>query len=244
MTAAPDSSAADNGHRFVRNGHESHVHVIPVAGDPDLGHLLVFGRPADGCLVRVHSRCFYGESLGSQDCDCGPELHKSLDFIQQEGVGVLVYLEQEGRGAGLVAKAMGYRESERTGVDSFTAYHNLGFPVDARRYEYAADSLRGLGLRRIRLLTNNPDKVQALREAGLLVHPEPIYTTPLSERASAYLESKRRRRGHWIPRGEPEQALTSAPGGTRPTRPLHRPVPGTPDPDRTAPPISFPRYHG
>ncbi|WP_328395162.1 hypothetical protein [Nocardia sp. NBC_00416] len=75
------------------------MRVLAVDGNPDLGHLLIFGWPDDGCLVRVHSRCLYGEALGSQDCDCGPELHKSVDLFQEAGSGILVYLEQEGRGA-------------------------------------------------------------------------------------------------------------------------------------------------
>ncbi|WP_063814545.1 GTP cyclohydrolase II [Nocardia fusca] len=198
------SAAAETGHRFTRNGRESRLRVLAVDGNPGLGHVLIFGDPDDDCLVRVHSRCLYGEALGSQDCDCGPELHRSLDLIQDAGAGVLVYLEQEGRGAGLIAKALGYREAERTGADTFTAYRNLGYPDDCRGYQHAANSLLKLGLTRVRLLTNNPDKVRALREAGLTVFPEPLYTEPLSDRAAAYLDAKRRHRGHWIP--------TTAPG--------------------------------
>ncbi|MFI5719215.1 GTP cyclohydrolase II [Nocardia sp. NPDC051750] len=206
MTAAAETSAVDTGHRFTRNGHESQVRVFAVDDNPDLGHVLVFGDPVDGCLVRIHSRCLYGEALDSQDCDCGPELRKSLDLIQQAGSGVLVYLEQEGRGAGLIAKALGYREAERTGSDTFTAYRNLGIPVDSRGYQHAAKSLQDLRLSRVRLLTNNPDKVAALVRAGIEVKAEPLYTPPLSARAAAYLEAKRRRRGHWIPTSEPEPA--------------------------------------
>ncbi|WP_280456868.1 GTP cyclohydrolase II [Nocardia carnea] len=205
MTAAAEASAAATGHRFTRHGHESPLTVFAVDDRPELGHILVFGRPADGCLVRIHSRCLYGEALDSQDCDCGPELRKSLDLIQEAGDGVLVYLEQEGRGAGLIAKALGYREAERTGTDTFTAYRNLGYPEDARSYAHAAAGLRKLGLTRVRLLTNNPDKVAALRAADIAVTPEPLYTPPLSERAAAYLEAKRRHRGHWIPASEPVQ---------------------------------------
>lgn len=205
MTAAAEPSAvATTEHRFTRNGHESPLQVLPVVdGEPQFGHTLVFGRPADGCLVRIHSRCLYGEALESQDCDCGPELRLSLDLIQEAGHGVLVYLEQEGRGLGLIAKAQGYGVAERAGVDTFAAYRSLGFPEDARGYAHAADSLRKLGLTRVRLLTNNPEKVEAVRAAGIDVTIEPLYTPPLSERAAAYLEAKRRRRGHWIPANEP-----------------------------------------
>lgn len=205
MTAAAEPSAvATTEHRFARNGRESPLQVLPVVdGEPQLGHVLVFGRPADGCLVRVHSRCLYGEALDSQDCDCGPELRLSLDLIQEAGHGVLVYLEQEGRGLGLIAKAQGYGVAERTGADTFAAYRSLGFPEDARGYAHAADSVRRLGLTRVRLLTNNPEKVEALRAAGIDVMIEPLCTPPLSDRAAAYLEAKRRRRGHWIPASEP-----------------------------------------
>ncbi|MFD4404563.1 GTP cyclohydrolase II [Nocardia sp. NPDC058499] len=218
MTAAAEPSAvATTEHRFTRNGHESPLQVLPVVdGEPQLGHVLVFGRPADGCLVRIHSRCLYGEALDSQDCDCGPELRLSLDLIQEAGHGVLVYLEQEGRGLGLIAKAQGYGVAERTGADTFAAYRSLGFPEDARGYAHAADSVRNLGLTRVRLLTNNPEKVEALRAAGIEVMIEPLCTPPLSERAAAYLEAKRRRRGHWIPASEsgPVPApATERPGG-------------------------------
>ncbi|WP_280422825.1 GTP cyclohydrolase II [Nocardia carnea] len=206
MTAAAETSAVATEHRFTRNGHESPLAVFAVDGRPELGHVLVFGRPADGCLVRIHSRCLYGEALDSQDCDCGPELRTSLDLIQEAGAGVLVYLEQEGRGAGLIAKALGYREAERTGADTFTAYRNLGYPEDSRSYAQAADSLRKLGLTRVRLLTNNPDKVAAVRAANIAVTAEPLHTPPLSERAAAYLEAKRRHRGHWIPANQPGPA--------------------------------------
>ncbi|MBF6080102.1 GTP cyclohydrolase II [Nocardia cyriacigeorgica] len=189
----------DTGHRFTRGGRDIRVRVQEVAGGAGDGHVLVFGEPADNCLVRVHSRCLYGEALGSQDCDCGPELAKALDRIQDEGAGVLVYLEQEGRGCGLVAKAHGYRESERSGADTFTSYERLGLPADARTYTHAATSLLGLGLSRVRLLTNNPDKVAALTAAGIAVTAVPLATTPLSDRAAQYLEAKRQQRGHWIP---------------------------------------------
>lgn len=168
----------DTGHRFTRGGRDIRVRVQEVAGGAGDGHVLVFGEPADNCLVRVHSRCLYGEALGSQDCDCGPELAKALDRIQDEGAGVLVYLEQEGRGCGLVAKAHGYRESERSGADTFTSYERLGLPADARTYTHAATSLLGLGLSRVRLLTNNPDKVAALTAAGIAVTAVPLATTP------------------------------------------------------------------
>ncbi|WP_433715781.1 GTP cyclohydrolase II [Nocardia sp. CA-084685] len=199
-TAVP--TLGETAHRLTRKGQDLQVRVMEVAGGAEYGHVLVFGEADDGCLVRVHSRCLYGEGLGSDDCDCGPELDKSLDLIWAEGRGVLVYLEQEGRGVGLIAKALGYRESQQSGADTFTSYERLGFPADSRSYLHAAKSLQDLGLTRVRLLTNNPDKVAELRAAGLTVIMEPLLTTALSARAAAYLESKRRRRGHLIPTGE------------------------------------------
>ncbi|MEV0296443.1 GTP cyclohydrolase II [Nocardia sp. NPDC050710] len=199
MTTAA-SNLAEAGHRFARKGRELPVRVIELSDRGDGGgHILVFGDLIDDCLVRVHSRCLYGESLGSDDCDCGPELDKALDMIVEEKAGVLVYLEQEGRGAGLINKARGYAESERAGTDTFASYEQLGLDADARSYGNAADALAGLGITKVRLLTNNPAKAEALREAGLEVSPIPLVTKLLSERAAQYLEAKRRFRGHWIP---------------------------------------------
>ncbi|WP_280493463.1 GTP cyclohydrolase [Nocardia asiatica] len=205
---------ADTEHRFRRNGHDLRVRVVELRGDGERGHLLLFGAVADGCLVRVHSRCLYGEALRSQDCDCGPELDKALDLIQAAGSGVLVYLEQEGRGAGLIAKALGYRESERSGTDTFTSYENLGYPADARTYGATARALADLGLRSVQLLTNNPAKVDALRQQGLQVTVVPLRTRALSERAREYLEAKRSRK-HWIPTDSVPWALEERDGDNR-----------------------------
>ncbi|WP_067687017.1 hypothetical protein [Nocardia jejuensis] len=168
-----------------------------------IGHVLVFGDLRDGCLVRIHSRCLYGDVLRSDDCDCGPEIDLAMDRIQTEGHGVLIYLEQEGRGAGLVVKAKGLRLADRTGVDSFASYLALGHPIDSRSYEQAAEALTQLGLTRIRLMTNNPEKLVAVRGVGITVYPEPLVTAPRSERARRYMESKRRVTGHHLPTIDP-----------------------------------------
>ncbi|WP_433754726.1 GTP cyclohydrolase II [Nocardia sp. CA-135398] len=197
---ADNSSALDDtAHRFTRNGRDLQLRVTEVSGGAEYGYALLYGEVSDGCLVRIHSRCLYGESLGSQDCDCGPELDQALDRIWDEGGGVLIYLEQEGRGSGLIAKALGYRQSERRGIDTFASYESLGLPADSRTYLAAAESLRDLGLTTVRLLTNNPAKVDQLRSTGLAVTRVPLHTEPLSRRAAEYLEAKRRRRGHMIP---------------------------------------------
>ncbi|MEV0248696.1 GTP cyclohydrolase II [Nocardia sp. NPDC050712] len=194
------SKPGETEHRFSRKGRELRVQVIELdGGHGEQGFALVFGQVADDCLVRIHSRCLYGESLFSDDCDCGPELDKALDLIQKAGRGVLIYLEQEGRGLGLIAKARGYRYAERTGSDTFTSYEALGYPADPRTYTVAARGLHALGLRSVQLLTNNPAKVEALVGSGIAVTTVPLRTRALSKRARDYLEAKRRRRGHWIP---------------------------------------------
>ncbi|MFQ6396353.1 GTP cyclohydrolase II [Nocardia sp. KC 131] len=195
--AAP--SLSETGHRLTRKGRELCIRVMPISGGDDGGHALVFGQIADGCLVRIHSRCLYGDALQSEDCDCGPELDKSMDLIQDAGCGVLVYLEQEGRGAGLVNKARGLRTSERLGVDTFDSYERLGLSVDMRCYRLAAEALTVLGLGSVQLLTNNPEKVRAVRDQGITVTVVPLGTRPRSDKARRYLEAKRKRRGHMIP---------------------------------------------
>ncbi|MEV5839148.1 GTP cyclohydrolase II [Nocardia sp. NPDC052112] len=194
------STLDDTAHGFTRKGQTLMVRVMEVAGGGENGHVLVYGEVADGCLVRIHSRCLYGDALGSQNCDCGPELDKALDLMWADGGGVLIYLEQEGRGSGLIAKALGHRESELRKIDTFASYELLGFPMDSRTYLHAAKSLQDLGLTRVRLLTNNPAKVEELRSAGLAVDRVPLHTDPLSREAALYLEAKRRRRGHLLPR--------------------------------------------
>ncbi|MEV6279771.1 GTP cyclohydrolase II [Nocardia sp. NPDC051832] len=193
------SDLPETAHRLTRKGRELQVRVLELTDVRDGGFVLIFGEIDDDCLVRIHSRCLYGDALGSDDCDCGPELDKAMDLIQGKGSGVLVYLEQEGRGAGLIAKARGLRDGDLTGADTFTSYRSMGLPEDSRSYELAAKSLAALGLNTVRLLTNNPDKAHALRAAGIAVTPVPLLTRARSARARQYLEAKRKRRRHWIP---------------------------------------------
>ncbi|WP_324198473.1 GTP cyclohydrolase [Nocardia brasiliensis] len=159
-----DSAPADTGHRLLRKGRDLQVRVHELPGDRDGGHVLVFGEIADGCLVRIHSRCLYGDALRADHCRCGVTLDDAMDRIQAAGAGVLIYLEQEGRGAGLVGKARGLRAAQR---------HEIGTPcnpaADARSYRHAVAALQRLGLRSVRLLTDNPDKVRAVRAGGIRV---------------------------------------------------------------------------
>ncbi|WP_410660515.1 GTP cyclohydrolase II [Amycolatopsis sp. lyj-112] len=157
----------------------------------------IYGEPADDCLVRIHSRCVYSEVLGSVDCDCHDQLRQAKELILEEGAGVIVYLDQEGRGAGLLAKARGYVYSQENQADTFASYRALHLPDDSRDYASAADLLEGLGLTRLKLLTNNPEKMKALELRGIVVK-RVASIVPVSEAAEAYLEAKRRR-GHMIP---------------------------------------------
>ncbi|QLY34621.1 GTP cyclohydrolase II [Nocardia huaxiensis] len=176
------------------------VRVAELPGGSSVGSVLLFGELQADPLVRMHSRCLYGDALRSEDCDCGPELDLSLDRIQAEGGGVLIYLEQEGRGAGLLTKAKGLRLSQTRGWDTYKAYRSLGFPADLRSYEPAAFFLRfELGLGRIRLLTNSPNKVAALRCAGIEVTPVTVHTEPQTERARKYLSDKQILQNHDLP---------------------------------------------
>jgi GTP cyclohydrolase II len=147
-------------------------------------------------LVRIQSSCLYGEVLGSRDCDCRDQLEKAKDLIADKGAGIIIYLEQEGRGAGLHAKARGYEYVQKNGVDTFAAYRALGLRPDHRKYDGAVKLLGDLGVTSVRLLTNNPEKLRALEKQGLTVEREPLVIPP-TERNRNYLESKQRH-GHLL----------------------------------------------
>lgn len=155
----------------------------------------VFGDPQNDCLVRIHSRCVYGEIFGSDTCDCRGQLETSIGLMQQEGAGVLIYLDQEGRGAGLLAKARGYQISQETDCDTFASYAAQGLAADLRDYRDAVVLLNRLGLRSFRLLTNNPAKLVALEDV-FEVKRERL-EVGVSERGRQYLDAKRRY-GHLI----------------------------------------------
>lgn len=147
-------------------------------------------------LVRIHSACFTSEVLGSLKCDCREQLHYALEQIQKEGRGAVLYLFQEGRGIGLGAKIKVYALQER-GFDTVDANTHLGYEEDARSYQCAVEVLADLGVSSARLLTNNPQKIEALSAAGLKVERAPIEVEahPLSR---GYLETKRSRMGHLL----------------------------------------------
>lgn len=150
--------------------------------------------------VRVHDECLTSEVLGSLKCDCRDQLNHALDYIRENGRGVVVYLRQEGRGIGLANKIAAYHLQEQ-GLDTVDANRALGLPDDARSYRAARAILDDLGLRRIRLMTNNPRKVRKLTELGIEVSeriPSFVGTNPHSE---GYLEAKATRMGHLLPAG-------------------------------------------
>ena len=150
-------------------------------------------------LVRVHSECLTGDVLGSQRCDCGPQLQASMAAVTEHGAGVIVYLRgHEGRGIGLLAKLRAYALQD-DGQDTVDANLALGLPIDARHYADGAQILRDLGVSSVRLLTNNPDKVAALERFGVAVTERvPLAINPTEDNLR-YLQTKAERMGHHLP---------------------------------------------
>ncbi|HEY2545368.1 MAG TPA: GTP cyclohydrolase II [Candidatus Acidoferrum sp.] len=146
-------------------------------------------------LVRVHSQCLTGDVLGSLRCDCRAQLELSLKKIGQAGSGVLLYLPQEGRGIGLMNKLRAY-ELQDGGMDTVEANETLGFAADARDYDFSAQILKKLGAKKIRLLSNNPEKVRQLETAGIRVAERVPCQPRISKTSRAYLQTKKRKMGH------------------------------------------------
>ncbi|MEO5585306.1 MAG: GTP cyclohydrolase II, partial [Flavobacteriales bacterium] len=148
-------------------------------------------------LVRMHSSCLTGDIFGSRRCDCGPQLHAAMEMIQREGKGVIVYMQQEGRGIGLLNKLKAYKLQEE-GADTVEANLMLGFDMDARDYGVGAQILHDLGVRRMRLLTNNPKKRTGLVGYGLEITDNvPIQIEP-NEHNHKYLLTKKLKMGHHL----------------------------------------------
>jgi GTP cyclohydrolase II len=148
-------------------------------------------------LVRVHSQCLTGDVLSSQRCDCRAQLELSLKKISHSPSGILLYLPQEGRGIGLMNKLRAYQLQDQ-GMDTVEANESLGFAADARDYEFPAEILKKLGARKIRLLSNNPEKVRQLREAGIDVAERVSCQPRISKISRAYLQTKKRKMGHLL----------------------------------------------
>jgi GTP cyclohydrolase II len=146
-------------------------------------------------LLRIHSQCLTGDVFGSLRCDCRQQLEMALAMIAEEGAGILIYEQQEGRGIGLMAKLKAY-ELQDSGLDTVEANERLGFKADHRDFALPADILKALGVSRVRLLSNNPDKVAALERAGIQVTERVPCEVPLSEHAEEYLKTKKEKLGH------------------------------------------------
>jgi GTP cyclohydrolase II len=172
--------------RDRRDGKE---HVAMVRGDV---------RDVEGVPVRIHSECLTSEIFGSLRCDCRAQLDRALDFMAQQGTGVMLYLRQEGRGIGLGNKIKAYALQQEQGLDTVEANLKLGFPDDLRRYDVAGEMLRSLGVKSVDLITNNPLKIAGLVDEGVPVRrriPSRTLTNPLNV---DYLKTKRDRSGHLI----------------------------------------------
>jgi len=151
----------------------------------------------DEVLVRVHSQCLTGDIFGSLRCDCGQQLSSALDQIEKEERGLLVYLRQEGRGIGLKNKILAYKLQDE-GLDTVEANYHLGFPSDLREYGIGAQIIRECGVRKMRLLTNNPRKIIGLEGYGLEVVGRESIEFKSNSKNKKYLQTKRDKLGHYI----------------------------------------------
>jgi 3,4-dihydroxy 2-butanone 4-phosphate synthase/GTP cyclohydrolase II len=171
------------------NDVDTHEHVALVKGEVS---------PDEPTLVRVHSECLTGDVFGSARCDCGSQLHAAMQMVEQEGKGVVLYMRQEGRGIGLVNKLKAYKLQDEDGLDTVEANVQLGFKPDLRDYGIGAQILRDLGVRKMRLLTNNPKKIIGLEGYGLeVVDRLPIEILSEPENKD-YLKCKRDKMGHLL----------------------------------------------
>jgi 3,4-dihydroxy 2-butanone 4-phosphate synthase/GTP cyclohydrolase II len=170
------------------NDLDGREHVALVKGDI---------TPDEPVLVRVHSECLTGDIFASYRCDCGEQLHKAMEMVEEEGRGVIVYMRQEGRGIGLLNKLKAYHLQEN-GRDTVEANVELGFPSDLRDYGIGAQILVSLGVKKMRLMTNNPKKIKGLEGYGLhIVERVPIEISP-NEANKKYLKTKKEKLGHLL----------------------------------------------
>jgi len=154
-------------------------------------------EPGSPTLVRIHSQCLTGDVFHSVKCDCGRQLHQAMKMIEAEGSGVIVYQLQEGRGIGLINKIRAYALQDQ-GQDTVEANLSLGFDPDLREYRACAEVIKGMGVRKVRLLSNNPAKLAALQEAGLEVVERISIEIEPDESALSYLKTKKEKLGHLL----------------------------------------------
>lgn len=172
---------------FVNNK-DGKDHVMIIKGDIGDGENL---------LLRIHSACLTGDAFGSRRCDCGPQLHRALAMIEAEGRGAVLYHQAEGRGIGLVNKLRAYALQDG-GYDTYDANIALGFKADERDYAIPAAMLKKIGIKSVRLMTNNPEKVAELEKHGIAVLERVQHELPAHEQDKAYLETKKERFGHFL----------------------------------------------
>ncbi len=168
------------------NNKDHKDHIALVKGD-------VFDQ--EEVLTRLHSSCLTGDALGSRRCDCGPQLHTAMRRMEEEGLALLLYMQQEGRGIGLVNKIKAYQLQD-AGYDTYDANLHLGFEPDERDYEISAAMLKKLGVKSVRLLTNNPDKIKQLRAYGVEVTDRVPLELPTHDQDREYMTTKKERFGH------------------------------------------------
>jgi GTP cyclohydrolase II len=214
IVPAGDAAVSVSAHQIVSEARVPHLEIVararlPLEGMPDT-QIVAFRASDDGQehvalvvgafggkppLVRLHSECLTGDVFGSLKCDCGPQLKEALKIIGDAGGGVLLYLRQEGRGIGLANKLRAYALQDR-GLDTVEANLRLGFGDDERDYAHAAAMLRALGIDEIRLLTNNPNKLEGLEAAGIKVVERVAHHMPANPHNADYLATKRKKSGH------------------------------------------------
>jgi 3,4-dihydroxy 2-butanone 4-phosphate synthase/GTP cyclohydrolase II len=154
-------------------------------------------RPDVPTLVRIHSQCLTGDVFGSMKCDCGQQLHRTMQIIDEEGRGAIVYQQQEGRGIGIINKIRAYALQDE-GADTVEANERLGLAVDSREYRQCAEVLFDLGLCKVKVISNNPGKLRALEEAGLEITERVSIEVASSEPAARYLQTKKEKMGHLL----------------------------------------------
>ena len=195
---APQVSIASRARLPIPQAEKAEIVAFRATGDPAEHVALLIGEPSGVApLVRLHSECLTGDVLGSLKCDCGPQLDGALGAIAESGWGILLYLRQEGRGIGLINKLRAYALQDQ-GFDTVDANLRLGFGDDERSFVVAARMLDALGQREVRLLTNNPRKVDGLEAAGIRVAERVPLKRGANPHNQAYLDTKTRRSGHTL----------------------------------------------